>query len=214
MIFESFLFMFKDLEKFVPNCCVSCGEFVTPKKLVCDFCFSKLSVNVKERESFGHKHLYLYDWKESSFLHTKLVMAQKKRISETRLSQMLIPLFIDLETQKEIRESLVVPCPPKKEGSKDHAYRLAKMVSNITGAKLESCLNYRGRGGNQKAKAKEERREIKFNAKYLISRKKIVFIDDVLTTGSTFKAALDCLGEENEVSCFSLFFRNLYNQSY
>ena len=110
---------------------------------------------------------------------------------------------LDLSFQKRV----FVPAPAKKSGEEDHAYCWAKALAEFTGGRLESNLK-RVDQGSQKKKSVGERRQTRTEiVTRLQSKDPIVFVDDIIASGSTALAAIKALGEEENIEVWTLAFR-------
>ncbi|MCB0341083.1 MAG: hypothetical protein KDD59_02485 [Bdellovibrionales bacterium] len=111
------------------------------------------------------------------------------------------------------RKQLVfVPSPPQKRGEKDHAYSLARELSRIWGQPLWPGLMRVSSSGPQKKASRVHRQRTKIasglesgqSELYRLNPDQIIFVDDVLTTGSTALAAQKVLPPEIPFSAWVL----------
>jgi predicted amidophosphoribosyltransferase len=102
---------------------------------------------------------------------------------------------------------VLIPCPSRKKGERDHAFALAQALSAVTQWPVKTNLIVLAQDGrSQKQKGRLERTERRFLAQEspdLSVYGTIIFIDDVVTTGSTVEAAWKALHrpENFEVWC-------------
>jgi predicted amidophosphoribosyltransferase len=92
-----------------------------------------------------------------------------------------------------IQNLVFIPAPASRSGEKDHAWMLARSLSTLTGTEVfnvfikKSETHQRGLSRNDRAKLSMEFNE-KFSKELInesIGGKTVVFVDDVVTTGST-----------------------------
>ncbi len=102
----------------------------------------------------------------------------------------------------------IVPSPSRRGIDLDHAYCLALALSQLTGWPMRNILTFQQvEVSSQKLKKAVDRRERKFQLRKGTETPKgtFIFIDDVVTTGSTVEAAWKALGKPSqfEVWCIA-----------
>jgi predicted amidophosphoribosyltransferase len=105
-------------------------------------------------------------------------------------------------------EVTVVPCPSRRTGMKDHAACLALTICALTGWKYSNILQFQGlEKETQKQKKANNRRERRFllAESIILPVGTLIFVDDLLTTGSTAEAAWVALKrpQQFEVWCIA-----------
>ncbi|MGZ6460356.1 MAG: ComF family protein [Bdellovibrio sp.] len=110
---------------------------------------------------------------------------------------------------------IIVPAPAKKFGDHDHAYLFAEGLSHALGATLLPCLkkhslkSQRGSGRGERALLEMEiveniSKDVDFSPNTLW-----IFVDDILTTGATARAAHKALGSPQNFEIWTLAYRSL-----
>jgi predicted amidophosphoribosyltransferase len=184
--------------------CIVCGSFSIRKYSLCSFCFNSLNLDQK-RQSQNYfvgsnliKGYSLFAWvRDKHKVLSKMLITIKGGFRK----DILRSLSSDLETLLLINECIhceifiVYPQAFKKGHSipvSDHAFVLARELSkvlNLTLVGLRPCLGEK----SQKQRTKLERNSVKFERTLGFSGKTVIFVDDVITTGATLKAAYKAL---------------------
>lgn len=93
---------------------------------------------------------------------------------------------------------VVIPSPSRGSEAEDHAMALARALAESQGWTLKNILSFQNnRDEVQKSKDREARRLRRFSRTEALpsSVGSVIFVDDVVTTGSTVLAAWRALGE-------------------
>lgn len=118
--------------------------------------------------------------------------------------------------EKQPRKMLFIPSP-SKSGEVDHAVLFAEALSAFSASSVCRCLR-RSDSCSQKKKTRAQRLRIQMEwaENYTWTRFKegsaecrIVFVDDVLTTGATARAAWNALGKPRDFAVWTLAQRGL-----
>lgn len=105
------------------------------------------------------------------------------------------------------RPVFVVPAPSRRGPQRDHAMALAEALVELSGWNLKNVLRFQiPEGGAQKTKKAWQRSERRFIAVEDLKAQggTILFVDDVVTTGSTARAAWLALREPSEFEVWSV----------
>lgn len=200
--------------------CLHCGSLQSTTLQFCTNCFATLSRFQSERLHCYNEAPYpiyaQYEWNpgESDLLST-LFLSMKGSRSEARW-QTIAPLFANKRMSEEIASLPVriVPAPSSVSGP-DHAFYWGRALAAHLQAEFAPCLvkaqKRHQRGAN---KRQRQRLRIEVDEKYSgLSKESTevlwVFVDDILTTGSTAHAAYEALGSPPHFEVWVLGRRSL-----
>ena len=166
------------------------------------------------RAQEGLIHIRLFDWNEENDFFIRLFLNSLKRGGPSVIFNKVILEFLHRIVQ--IRplpiDAVLIPAPSNpRYHSYDHAFCLASSLAHLAGLKLYSpllrCFSFDKMSG-QKQKTRMQRKEVHFSVKTDIHiGEKIIFVDDILTTGATAQAAYKALGEPENFLIFTLAWR-------
>ena len=174
------------------RCCAVCGCFSPPTEWLCSYCLVFLEKQFlyytkTYRVQKTLPHLRLFDWDENNhFFMTKFIQSLKGGGQHGIFKQLALEAFCRFSQAKcwPKQNLTFVAAAPEYPERKDHAYMFAKYLSEFFKGELLTVLK-RESLSSQKVKTKSERSKIRFSLTKPINRDNIVFVDDVLTTGST-----------------------------
>jgi predicted amidophosphoribosyltransferase len=192
--------------------CKHCGFGISNngfKKIdfFCNICWAKL----EKYKTKDHVVIYktpeilvrpLFLWDEKECIVKDLIHGLKggtpKKVLETLSLEFSNRFTAD-------RETVVIPVPSSKVGEKDHSYVMAKVISEGQNLELWDGLEWKYKKTNQKFLSKTERFVSEMRTtKSLSIQRRVILIDDLVTTGATAMAAYKAFKGLNQIEVWSL----------
>lgn len=192
---------------FLPRFCTACGEkLYAEEKFICDKCFAKIKtadeqfiLNEFNRKFFKDKiisdfHPYFIFEKDKEF---QSVIHSVKYNENFRLG-----IFIGEKIGKGLNEKInlwspdfILPVPlhhlKKAERGFNQSFYIAKGISKISGMPVKNNIIKRGRFTPSQTQFNKHERKENMRGAFVLKRnnnlhgKKIILVDDVITTGAT-----------------------------
>lgn len=162
-------------------CCYFCGKPLFKESFVCAECLVIPYTHTRDEQGLTHQYLFEYDC-----------------YSEVFVKYLKYGKFIDVVQQLSHRflpeDAVVIALPNSKNlrFEKNHSYVLARMIF----PNVEIFEPFEKISSKQAGQRKVERKRIKLKlVQDLDINKKVIFVDDLLTTGSTIRHAWEILGK-------------------
>ncbi len=197
--------------------CAVCQMYFPPTHWLCSMCWKAmereyLCSDNSYRLEKNLPHLRLMDWHEDNHHLMKVFINSLKQGGADfifkRLGLEMSSRFGHFNLWDRKTCPVFVPAPSRTKIKKDHAFMLTEALSFYLGGELKKLLNRRHPSEAQKSKSRAKRALIEMESRALISQNKtFIFVDDVLTTGATARAAFQALNKPKNFFIFTLVWR-------
>lgn len=211
--------LLKNVSYWYRSCAVCSVSFPTVQWF-CRSCWKRLKSYYLQPQNIlrlqnEFSHIRLLDWTKENDTFMRLVLNSLKISSPEYIYDHLIqdlfyravqglPSFIG-------SSGTIIPAPPRKNFLNDHAFYLAKALSQLTRWPIQLTLKRVESDSSQKQKSKIHRKKISFELKYPVSKdSSVIFVDDILTTGATAIAAKNAIGEVKHFKVLTLSWRQAF----
>jgi predicted amidophosphoribosyltransferase len=194
--------------------CACCQSFLPPIDLVCKECEARVSLNRDRvlRSGYPFPVYSLFEWsEESAALIKPLIYGMKGGYAYRSAHLLTSELIFKLSATRQGIHTprFVYPGSSSHRKRHDHAWLLAHLLAEQWRVEAPLRLEFESKAeGNQKLRSQEERSKRRFQLPEGLSplrtNERWVFVDDVITSGSTAMAAFMALGDPEEFEVWAL----------
>lgn len=180
--------------------CISCKENLKVGKYLCDECKEKLVLSNFEyqKENFKLKSIYIY----SGLIRDLIIRYKFDR--DTSLSYLFSEIFIEYDRRKQIFKNydflLTVPMSKRKKNKRgfDHMRLITdKFIKQTSLNYINSIYKIKDTKNQHQMNLNDRKTNLNsaflFKNKEKIEGKKVLIIDDIVTTGFTIKEIYDTI---------------------
>lgn len=214
-------------QSFLTPCCIHCGSFFVEENLFCTNCFknqleNKINFCPEFSEFEQSLHIYLIDWlKNESESLDQLVYRLKSDNSEFAIRSYSTLLAEKLKSVLDLKSYVgLIPIPSANLRSV-HAHLITQCLSKQTGLPICDILVKSTTATAQKKLNADERKKLnpfsirtdlaedftRFAEVQKTHLPSYIFVDDVLTTGQSFKRCSEALNGSKRNAIATLFYR-------
>lgn len=171
--------------------CGHCGTTIGPIDGFCAKCFEKILALVSDKVVSNKQFPVhsLLTWDDSHEIVGNLVRSLKGEFHRRSYSR----LAVEVAKRANLKGKTIV-IPPCKKSKHDHAWNFGTALAEISGAELLSPFKVESEV-EQKHLNKLERSSLRFTLTKRVNASNILFVDDLITTGATARAAWKALGD-------------------
>lgn len=201
--------------------CLQCASWKVERSLFCRICFKQIIIPklIKNHNYLRNsQHLFLIPWALNDLECIDQLVYRLKNLQSQEALEFYAEKIMEVLKKLNLQhtQNILIPIPSSRMKF-NHAHALAKNLSSegfgiyrdvLTKSGDEQKRLSRslrgGRGFSVKPECEYFTRNLKES---LRSSQQVLFIDDVLTTGESFKRCSEVLGLTEKALCVTLFYR-------
>ncbi len=193
---------------------MNCGSAFSLHSALCPKCLKYLVGSFRSDSELnirGAKLITLMIWNPNqSDLLSNLIIHLKR--SDDKTWSLLAQEFLLNRRLEILKDAILVSLV--SDGNKSHGQMWGQSLSDLTGIphiRALSKVKNQNESQSQKGKNRSQRQVLELSMIVdisVLSNKKVIFVDDVVTTGATLLAARKALDEPANFECWSLCYRN------
>lgn len=176
--------------------CHSCSRFFESIDLLCSDCWAQLQSEIGSEwicDNLDFPCRYLWLWQGKKPLLQSVIYGLKGGGLRSASSRLASEMLWSWQDRIPREPWTLVPLPPSQPTPTDHAKELAMALAHKLQWPIDLGLS-RITKGKQRQKNIKHRQDISLNYRGGSRPKRVILVDDVVTTGATAREALKALG--------------------
>jgi len=166
-------------------------EFLFKDINICPRCLEELDPKIKEIKINNIKGIYLYLYNDK--IREKIYTL--KGCGDIELATTFINYFL-FELKLKYKDYIIVPSPSDENSNNIRGFNHVEEIFKPLKLNMIKCL-YKTKEFKQADLSRKEREKVSnfiaIKDSHLLRNKKVLFVDDIFTTGSTLKACLNLI---------------------
>lgn len=214
--------LFEKVWNFRVQTCLRCGSLWGEDSHLCAFCLRTLLLNYSP-SFLGHRKTpvsirYIFDWQPGESESLSVLLHFLKGSGHPKAWRFYADLFWQRyrahQNLESLKNAILIPSPPALPLQADHAGLFCQNLAEISGLPTHPLLLRENSVGEQKAKSKGSRKNIKLKlsenfSPQMLRNHRLIFIDDIVTTGATAIAAMKALKAPGRFEVWALASRGV-----
>lgn len=186
--------------------CLFCGAFNRQPSGFCSHCFKFFSCSpvLFQNKASLPNHYYVLNWTKDKTAPVDLLIKELKANPSNRVFQYWGKLLATECLKLDLDGACIVPAAAKKPGTFDHAFALAQILSSQLQLPISNVLRRKDTKSAKSLSKSERASSISFYSENFSHPGDILFVDDVLTTGTTALESIKALNTKKKVHIVTL----------
>lgn len=193
--------------------CLNCGHLSVLDSGFCSFCDTEIFFQSRQEAPRFEPFLCrsLYKWQACSSELFSLWVRDLKEAPQRVWNHLAAEFWIRLQINEKTPSAGNLVSLQSRDPRRDHAQKWGRALQRVSGLRHQPILRHKDQNTtSQKSKSRAERglTELVCTEKYSsFLEDQIIFVDDVLTTGSTARAAYEILGRPKKFEVWTVLDR-------